>query len=90
VGVLLGHGFLCSPEVRCPMHPLGRGVSGANPSPSGLGKNLSFRGCALRYLGSTLHMLEAGVAKRAQPASPERGSEGEEECEDDMRDRRDS
>ena len=32
-------------------------------------------------------MLNAGIAERAKPA--ERGSEGEEECEDDMRDRRD-
>jgi hypothetical protein len=57
-------------------------------SPSELGKDRSFRGCALRYLGCTLHMLDAGVAELAKPA--ERGSEGEEECEDDMRDRRDS
>ena len=32
-------------------------------------------------------MLGAGVAELAKPA--ERGSEGEEECEDDMRDHRD-
>jgi hypothetical protein len=43
----------------------------------------------MRYLGSTLHLLDIGVAKLAKPALPERGSEGEEECEDDMRDHRD-
>ena len=32
-------------------------------------------------------MLDAGIAERAKPA--ERGSEGEEVYEDDMRDRRD-
>jgi hypothetical protein len=32
-------------------------------------------------------MLNAGIAERAKPA--ERESEGEEECEDDLRDRRD-
>jgi len=31
-------------------------------SPSGLGKDRSFRGCALRYLGSTLYMLDAGAS----------------------------
>jgi hypothetical protein len=65
------------------------GLFRANPSPSEVEKDRSFWGCEMRRLGSTLHLLDIGVAKLAKPALPERGSEGEEECEDDMRDHRD-
>jgi hypothetical protein len=62
-----------------------RGWTGV--SPSGLGKDRSFRGCALRYLGSRLYISDAGVAELAKPA--ESGSEAEQECEDDLRGIRD-
>jgi hypothetical protein len=45
------------------MLPLVQGVSRAKPSPSEVEKDRSFWGCALRYLESTLYMLDAGVAK---------------------------
>jgi hypothetical protein len=65
---------------------LGAGLQGrVRVSPSGLGKDRSFRGCAFRYL--RVRCTYWTLAPLAKPE--DRGSEGDKECEDGMRDRRD-